>query len=189
MFERTRRILGERAQVGDAAGLVPILARLDRFEHGNHVGRPAGFDQLADMAKDATVVVAYRSLPVTRSATLSHAWLSSSRPPSRDCSASTDAAVLSAQPIVDRLRRRAPRDYMWCLGDAGHGKESMLHKKEPRSALSAEKQKGPERALMSRIRESAQNLLIYQISPSTDTVILTMTSVCSAIAIWGRQPA
>jgi len=55
--ERARGVLRQRPEVGGAPGLVPVLARLDRFRHRDHVGGSAGLDQLRDVAPDAAVVV------------------------------------------------------------------------------------------------------------------------------------
>ena len=50
------------AEVGQAAGAVLVLARLDRLGDRDHVGRLALLDQLGDVAEDAAVVVAVEIL-------------------------------------------------------------------------------------------------------------------------------
>ena len=52
-----RRIAGKSREVGNAAGLVLVLAYLDRLVHRDHVGGPAALDQPGDVAEDAAVVV------------------------------------------------------------------------------------------------------------------------------------
>jgi hypothetical protein len=56
--ERARRVLGERGEIRRPAGLVLVLARVDRFRDRHHVGRPRVLDQLLDVLPDAAVVVA-----------------------------------------------------------------------------------------------------------------------------------
>src|SRR5262249_51961096 len=56
--ERTGGILGERGEVRGAAGLVLVLARLDRFRNRDDIRRPRMLDQLGDVPPDAAVVVA-----------------------------------------------------------------------------------------------------------------------------------
>ena len=56
--QRAGRILRKRAKIGHAPGLVPVLARLDRFENRDDVGGAARFDQLADVTKNPPVIVA-----------------------------------------------------------------------------------------------------------------------------------
>ena len=55
---RRRRRVGDFAQIGKAAGLLDLVGLLDGLEHGDHVGRTGGIDQLADMREDAAVIVA-----------------------------------------------------------------------------------------------------------------------------------
>jgi hypothetical protein len=60
--ERARRVLRQRGEIGAAAGLVLVLARLDRLVDRDDVGGPVGADQLRHMAPDAPVVVAVEVL-------------------------------------------------------------------------------------------------------------------------------
>src|SRR5215470_6852854 len=55
---RRRRVLRQRAEVSEAAGLVLVGARLDRLRNRDHVGWPALIDQARDVTEDAAVVVA-----------------------------------------------------------------------------------------------------------------------------------
>ena len=55
---RRWRVLRQRSQIGQPAGLVLVLALLDRLEHRDHVGGPVLLHQLADVAVDAPMVVA-----------------------------------------------------------------------------------------------------------------------------------
>jgi len=54
---RRRRVAGKCRKIGDAAGLVLVLAYLDRFVHRDHVGGLAALDQSGNVAEDAAVVV------------------------------------------------------------------------------------------------------------------------------------
>ena len=60
--ERAGGVVRQRRQVGRAAGLVLVLAALDRLEHRDHVGRAGLLDQARDVAPDAAVVVAVEVL-------------------------------------------------------------------------------------------------------------------------------
>jgi hypothetical protein len=88
--ERARRVLRQRAEVGRAAGLVLVLARLDRLRDRDHVGGPARLDQPCDMAPQPAVIVAVEVLAGDEVRDRSNAWLSSSSAPSSDCSASIE---------------------------------------------------------------------------------------------------
>src|SRR5207244_6876973 len=54
---RRRRVAGKRRKIGDAAGLVLVLAYLDRLVHRDYVGGLAALDQSGNVAEDAAVVV------------------------------------------------------------------------------------------------------------------------------------
>ncbi len=55
---RRRRVLREARQVGEPAGPLLVLARLDRLGDRDHVGRLALLDELRDVPEDAPVIVA-----------------------------------------------------------------------------------------------------------------------------------
>ena len=60
--ERARGVLRQRPEIGRPAGLVLVLACLDRLRHRHDVGRLGRLDQPRDMAEDAAVVVAVEIL-------------------------------------------------------------------------------------------------------------------------------
>ena len=87
---RGRRVLRQRAEIGGAAGLVLVLARLDRLGHRDHVGRLAVLDQLGDVAADAAMVVAVEIVARDEVGDAVPGLVVEQQPPSTDCSASIE---------------------------------------------------------------------------------------------------
>ena len=102
---RRRRIGRQFAEVGQAAGFAALAGQIEAFRYRNDVDRLAAFEQLADLAIDAPVFVAIEIASPTRSAILSKAALSSSKPPSTDCSASIECGGMRRWAIAGSIAR------------------------------------------------------------------------------------
>ena len=106
---RRGRVLRERAEIGEAARPVLVLARLDRFGDRDDVGRPAVLDQPRDVAVDAPMVVAVEVVE------------------REDVADLVPRAVVEQQTAehrllgLDRMRRDAQRDELRIGGSLGEG--------------------------------------------------------------------
>ena len=184
-----RHALRQRVQVDEAAALVGLAEALQLLEDGDHVGRLGRVDQRRRSPRRSAGARSGRSrCRSSRSPTRSQAPLSSSRPPSTLCSASTEcggtrsrATSSSGRTRGEARRTRRRQTSATIISAHACGARRGQRCGQPVDAAvetAAANEKGPAKAGPSSRSQTATPS--GRVSPSTTTLTSTTTSVCGA---------